>query len=81
MSDTDTGTETRQGKEMPRPKSEPTSVQRLRLTDARKLNYIRRRLGIKFRDAFHRISGKDVDSIYRRLKAGEHVELGVSEAG
>lgn len=56
-------------------------MQRLRLTDARKLNYIRRRLGIKFRDAFHRISGKDVDSIYRRLKAGEHVELGVSEAG
>jgi hypothetical protein len=66
---------------MGRPKSEPTAVQRIRLSDARKLNYIRKKLGIKFRDAFARIAGKRLDDVFRRMKAGEHVDLGENGAG
>ena len=78
--DTDTVSVSPEGDDcMGRHKSEPTAVQRIRMEDARKINYIRKRLGIKFRDAFARIAGDRLDDIYRRMKAGEHIELG--EAG
>ena len=61
---------------MPRPKGEPTVQERLKLVDARKLKYIARRKGIRFREAFSQIASGRIADIYRRMKAGEHVELG-----
>lgn len=65
---------------MARPKGEPTVQERLKLVDARMLKYIARRTGLRFRDAFHRISGAQIADIYRRMKAGEHIELGENGA-
>lgn len=65
---------------MARPKGEPTMQERLKLSDARKLKYIAKRLGLRFRDAFNRIAGAQIDDIHRRMKAGEHVELGENGA-
>lgn len=65
---------------MPRPKGEPTIQERLKLKDARKLKYIARRWKVKFRDAFARIASGHIDDIYRRMKAGEHVEMGENGA-
>ena len=64
---------------MPRSKGPPTKVERLNLSDARKVRFIARHYGILFRDAFNRVSGKQLDDIVRRIKSGEHIELG--EAG
>lgn len=64
---------------MPRPKGEPTIQERLKLSDGRKLKFIAKRLGLKFRDAFNQIAGEKIDDIYRRMKAGERVELTESE--
>ena len=65
---------------MGRPKGEPTIQERLKLSDARKLKYIARRWKLRFRDAFARVAGSHIDDIYRRMKAGEHVELGENGA-
>lgn len=64
---------------MARPRGEPTIQERLKLADARKLKYIARRWKVKFRDAFNRVAGDHIDDVYRRMKAGEHIEPG--EAG
>ncbi len=64
---------------MGRPKGEETEVARLPKNHARKLRAIAKKLGITFREAWVRMSGKDIDRLYARMRAGEGIELG--EAG
>lgn len=61
---------------MGRPAGEKTTVVRLPMSEARKLRAIAKRLGITFREAWVRLSGKDLDRLYDRMKAGESIELG-----
>lgn len=61
---------------MGRPKGEPTKVERLPLAEARKLRFIARKLGLSFKEAFRYVSAIRINDLHRRLKAGEHIELG-----
>lgn len=65
---------------MGRPKGELTEVARLPLDKVRKIRFIAKKLNIQFKTAWERISGARVDDIYRRMKAGEHIELGETGA-
>lgn len=64
---------------MGRMKGEPTKVERIPLKEARMIRAVGKKLGIPFRDAFRRLAGANIEGVYRRMKAGEHIELG--EAG
>lgn len=65
---------------MGRPKGEPTQVARLPRRELRMIRYIAKKLDIEFKDAFKRLAGGNIEDAHRRLKAGEHVDLGESGA-
>lgn len=62
------------------PRGNPTVVRRLTVEDAKKLDAIAKKLGLTFAETLQRMAGRDIDRIYRRMKAGEGIELGESGA-
>jgi hypothetical protein len=61
---------------MGRPKGEETAVTRLPMKEVRMLRWIAKKLNLEFKDAFRRLASANIEDAHRRLKAGEHVELG-----
>lgn len=61
------------------PRGDPTEVRRVPESEARMIDAIAKKLGLSFGETLKRIAGRDIAKLYRRLKAGEHLELG--EAG
>lgn len=58
------------------PKGTPTAVKRLPETEAAMLEEIAGKLGLSFGETWRRLSGKNLHRLYRRMKAGERIELG-----
>ena len=66
---------------MPRVKEEPTKVERVPLSDARKIRAVARKLDIPFKDAFRRMCRRNIDKVHRQVMAGDFSELGENGAG
>jgi len=62
------------------PRGTPTEVRRLPIEEAKKIDEIAKKLGLSFGEVFTLLAGRNIDRIHRRMKAGEHIELGESGA-
>ena len=61
---------------MGRPKGEATEVARLPRKELRMIRWIAKQKGLDFKTAFRLLAAGNIADVHRRLKAGEHVELG-----
>lgn len=64
---------------MGRAKQEATEVARLPRKELRMIRWIAKQKNLDFKTAFRRLASANIEDVHRKLKAGEHVELG--EAG
>lgn len=61
---------------MGRPKGEATEVARLPRKELRMIRWIAKQKKIDFKTAFRQLASANIEDVHRKLKAGEHVELG-----